>query len=282
MIYTRLFGGAGNQLFQYAAGRALADHLETELILDRRYVFDSRDRGDCFGHFKRARYAAAPSLPPSKMDGTIQYLWWRKFGRSPRFRREQGLGFDAGFFDLPRGTYLHGYWQSEQYFGPDLDGLRRDLVLTTPLDAPNAAMAAQIDAASCPVSVHVRRGDYIAAGAYAACPPEYYRAAIDHLSQRLDQPLTCFIFSNDPAWARDNLDLGQEQVIVDLNDEATGHFDMALMSRCAHHVIANSTFSWWGAWLNPDPGKQVVAPRDWFATPDLVNPDLIPDTWHRL
>ncbi|WP_286907471.1 alpha-1,2-fucosyltransferase [Roseovarius sp.] len=216
------------------------------------------------------------------MDGLFKYIWWRKFGKSPRFARETKAGFNEGFFDLPDETYLHGYWQSPDYFGPDTDALRRDLTLTTALDAPNAAMAAQIDAAPCPVSFHVRRGDYIAAGAYAACTPDYYRAAADHLATTLGKPLTCFIFSNDPAWARDNLDLGQDQVIVDLNDEATGHFDMALMARCAHHVIANSTFSWWGAWLNPDPDKQVVAPRNWFATQALHNPDLIPEQWHRL
>ena len=282
VITSRLFGGAGNQLFQYAAGRALADRLGCDLMIDARYVAGSRDRGDCFTHFAKARLRRDVALPPAKSDGPLRYALWRKFGRSPRFHRERGLGVDPEFFDLPRGTYLHGYWQSEQYFGPDTDTLRRDLTLTTALDAPNAAMAAQIDAAPCPVSFHVRRGDYIAAGAYAACTPDYYRAAADHLATTLGKPLTCFIFSNDPAWARDNLDLGQDQVIVDLNDEATGHFDMALMARCAHHVIANSTFSWWGAWLNPDADKQVVAPRNWFATQALHNPDLIPEQWHRL
>ncbi|QYX56243.1 alpha-1,2-fucosyltransferase [Roseovarius sp. SCSIO 43702] len=280
-ITTRLFGGAGNQLFQYAAGRALADRLCCPLILDARYVAGSKDRGDCFSHFRDARFTREAPLPPAKDDGLLRYGLWRLFGRAPRFHRERTLAFDPGFFDLPRGTYLHGYWQSPRYFAPIVDRLRDDLAFTTPLDAANAEMATRIAAAQTPVSLHVRRGDYTATGAYAHCPPDYYRDGAARIAEATAAKLTCFVFSNDPEWARHNLDLGHETVIVDLNDEATGHFDMHLMSLCAHHVIANSTFSWWGAWLNPSPEKIVVAPRNWFATPKLANPDLIPDDWIR-
>src|SRR6056297_4115259 len=163
-IIARLFGGAGNQLFQYAAGRALADHLGTDLVLDDRYIAGSRDRGDCFGHFRKARFARSDALPPAKSDGWLRYGLWRAFGRTPRFHREKGLGFDPGFFDLPPETYLHGYWQSERYFAPIVDRLRRDLAFTTPLAGANAAMAGSISKAPSPVAVHVRRGDYTASG----------------------------------------------------------------------------------------------------------------------
>ncbi|WP_294611624.1 alpha-1,2-fucosyltransferase [uncultured Roseovarius sp.] len=282
MIITRLFGGAGNQLFQYAAGRALADHLGCELALDSRYVAGARERRDCFGHFSKARFTRDVTLPPAKAEGALRYGLWRAFGRNPRFHRESGLGFEPGFFDLGPGTYLHGYWQSERYFAPIAGQLREDLVMTTPLEGANADMAARIAEAKTPVSVHVRRGDYLASGSYAACTPTYYREAIDRLTRDLGRELSCFIFSNDPGWVRDNLDLGQEQVVVDINDESGGHFDLALMSRCAHHVIANSTFSWWGAWLNPSSDKHVIAPENWFGTDRLSNPDLIPDGWGRL
>ena len=281
-IISRLFGGAGNQLFQYAAGRALADHLGCDLVLDTRYVAGSADRGDCFGHFANVRFTSDAPLPPSKADGAVKYSLWRKFGRDPRFHREQGLGFDPTFFDLPTGTYLHGYWQSQKYFDPIKDQLRRDLQFTTPLDDANTAMAQQIAAAPTPVAFHVRRGDYIASGSYAACSPAYYRAAADLLADTLGTDLTCFVISNDPTWARENLDLGQDSVFVDINDEKTGHFDLYLMSTCAHNVIANSTFSWWGAWLNAHPGKLVVAPKDWFAKDALKNPDICPEDWLRL
>ncbi|WP_297768016.1 alpha-1,2-fucosyltransferase [uncultured Roseovarius sp.] len=280
MITTRLFGGAGNQLFQYAAGRALADHLGTELCLDSRYLSDMR--ADCFGHFAHARLAHPHHLPPAKADGVLRYGLWRLFGRNPRFHRESGLGFNPEFFCCPDSTYLHGYWQSERYFTRIRNRLRSDLVFTTPLDPANAAMAAQIDATPCAISVHVRRGDYLASGSYAACPPSYYEAAITKIAQTTTNPLTCYIFSNDPQWARDNLNLVQDQIVVDINDESNGIFDLHLMSRCAHHVIANSTFSWWGAWLNAKPDKQIVAPENWFGTGKLSNPDLIPEGWVRL
>lgn len=280
-ITVRLFGGAGNQLFQYAAGRALADHLGCALALDNRYVADSSTRADCFRHFANARFTRDIALPPAKSDSALRYALWRKFGRTPRFHREAGLGFDPAFFELPCGSYLHGYWQSERYFG-DHARLRAELAMTTPLDAANAAMAARIASADMPVSFHVRRGDYTAGDSYAACPPDYYRRAANTLATATGAPLTCFVFSNDPSWARDNLNLGHETIIVDHNDETTGHFDMSLMAACAHNVIANSTFSWWGAWLNPYPGKTVIAPKAWFAKDKLHNPDLCPPGWLRL
>lgn len=281
-IVTRLFGGAGNQLFQYAAGRALADRLCCDLVIDSRYVAGSADRGDCFGHFTNARFRRDDALPPAKSDGALRYGLWRTFGRNPKFHREDGLAFDPGFFELPTNTYLHGYWQSEKYFAEIAEQLRSDLRFTTPLDDANAKMAAQIASADTPVALHVRRGDYVASGSYAACSPAYYRAAADLLAEKLGSDLTCFVISNDPGWARENLNLGQETVFVDLNDEKTGHFDLHLMSLCAHNVIANSTFSWWGAWLNNHPGKRVVAPKDWFAKDALSNPDICPEDWLRL
>jgi hypothetical protein len=280
-IISRLFGGAGNQLFQYAAGRALADRLGCDLVLDSRYVAGSQDRGDCFGHFQNARFKRTDVLPPAKSDGMLRYGLWRLFGRAPRLYRERGKAFDPRVLALPPGSYLHGYWQSPRYFENIKEQLRQDLAFTTPLDAPNAVIAQQIAEARMPVSFHVRRGDYISAGAYAACTSEYYRTAAARLAQQLG-PLTCFVFSNDPAWARENLALGQETVVVDINNEATGHFDLHLQSLCAHHVIANSTFSWWAAWLNPSAQKKVIAPHRWFSKGEEDNPDLIPDDWFRL
>ena len=282
VITTRLFGGAGNQLFQYAAARALCDHIGCDLAIDSRYVAGSQDRADCFDHFQYARLRRDVALPPAKHDTMLRYGLWRAFGRNPRFHRETGLGFDPDFFTLHAGTYLHGYWQSERYFLDIADKIRSDLAFTSSLNAVNEAMEERILAAPNATALHVRRGDYVATGSYAACTPDYYRAGAAHIADRIGAPLTCFVFSNDPQWASDNLALGHETVIVDINDEATGHFDMHLMSQCAHNVIANSTFSWWGAWLNANPDKITVAPAQWFAKSRLSNPDLIPDTWVRL
>ncbi len=283
MIITRLFGGAGNQLFQYAAGRMLADHLGTDLALDRRYmVLWDNTRADCFPNYANTRFVEDVPLPPSKFDGALRYVLWRAFGRVPRFRREAGLGFNEGFFETPDDSYLHGYWQSERYFDIGAERLRADLALTAPLNTANQAMADAIGAADVAVSVHVRRGDYLGDGGFAACPPEYYSAAVRRLSEEIGKSLTCFVFSNDPVWARDNLALGAETVVVDINDETAGHFDMHLQSLCDHNIIANSTFSWWGAWLNANSDKRVIAPKTWFAPGKPVNSDICPDSWIRL
>jgi hypothetical protein len=212
----------------------------------------------------------------------LRYGLWRLFGRQPRFQRETGLGFNAGFFDLPDDSYLHGYWQSEKYFAHAADQLRADLTLTVPLDPANQSMVQRIEAADVAVSVHVRRGDYLGDGGFAACPPEYYNAAVVRLVEELGRPITCFVFSNDPAWAKANLTLGSETVIVDINDETAGHFDMHLQSLCDHNIIANSTFSWWGAWLRETTEKRVIAPKNWFAPGKPSNPDICPARWIRL
>lgn len=283
MIITRLFGGAGNQLFQYAAGRALADHLGTDLAVDKRYLpLGGKTRADCFLHHKSARFVDNVALPPAKMDGAVKYAAWRALGRNPRFHREEGLGFNADFFDLSDGVYLHGYWQSERYFENIAAQLRGDLRMTTPLDEANAEMAARIGQADGSVSAHVRRGDYVGDGSYAICAPEYYRDGVARIAEETGKAVTVFVFSNDPDWARENLELGAETVIVDINDETKGHFDLHLQTLCDHNIIANSTFSWWGAWLNENPGKRVIAPRDWFGQGKPANPDICPPDWIRL
>ena len=288
-VYTRLFGGIGNQLFQYATGRALADRLGCDLVIDTRYLAGLK-RDDCFVHFQNARLRRDRPLPPAKSDGMLLYGLWRLLShrpklllnRYPRLYREKGLGFDPDLRFRPPGTYLHGYWQSERYFMLIEDQLRQDLTFTTPLDGANAEMAARIAETPNATSVHVRRGDYLKSGAYAACTPEYYRSALDYIEVNAEGALTCFVFSNDPAWARDNLDLGRDTVVVDINDESSGHFDLHLQSLCDHNVIANSTFSWWGAWLNGDRDRVVTAPMRWFAPNQPPNPDICPDSFARI
>jgi hypothetical protein len=220
----------------------------------------------------------APDLPPEKRDRPLAHALWRAFGRRPRFCRERGLGFNAGFDSWGDGSYLHGYWQSERYFAAHADTLRHDLRIVTPPSPENAEMARQIAAAPS-VSLHVRRGDYLQSGAYAACSGDYYRAALHLVAEAAGLTPTIFVFSDDPAWARDHLDLPFAKVVVDFNGRDTDYEDLRLMSLCRHNVIANSSFSWWGAWLNRHPGKVVVAPKRWFADKHLQNPDLLPAGW---
>jgi len=156
------------------------------------------------------------------------------------------------------------------------------LRLREPATGNNQSLLEQIDAAPVSVSLHVRRGDYtLAAEGNIALPLDYYHRAIDLIRQRFDDPVF-FIFSDDIEFARKNLPAGMRQVFVEGNDDLSSHEDLRLMAACQHHIIANSSFSWWGAWLNPSSEKVVVAPRHWLLSPESAFEDLLPPTWYAL
>ena len=275
-----MFGGTGNQLFQYSAGRSLADKLGCDLAIDTRYL-KKLNRANCMPHFANARYLENSSLPPFKRDNLLKYANWRLLPSKPNFHRESAPGFNPDLLRQPAGTYLHGYWQSERYFKDISDKLRNDLTFTTSLTGANADMASMIGSSANPVGVHFRRSDYLGIDAFADCPGDYYASALDHVAvnSRPLPPPTCFVFSDDPDWVAKNVSLGFETVLVDINSIENGHFDLHLQSLCRHNIIANSTFSWWGAWLNPNPDKIVVGPAKWFKNDNLENPDIYPDDW---
>ena len=279
MIITRLHGGLGNQMFQYAAGATLAARLDVPLALDPRPAA-AKDQGDLREIFDLP-LQPPDHLPPDRDSQPLRYALWRKLGRTPVLRREDGLGYNPGFEHWGDGSYLHGYWQSERYFALLIDRLRRDFTMTPPMSSANAEMATRIGAGTT-IALHVRRGDYVALGASAVCDQAYYDAALEAVSADLPEPPRVFVFSDDPGWARDNLSVPFEKTVVDLNGRDTAHEDMRLMSLCTHNVIANSTFSWWSAWLNVNPAKRVAAPAQWFGNDHQHNPDILPEGWLRI
>lgn len=279
MIITRLHGGLGNQMFQYAAGATLAARLDVPLALDPRPAA-AKDQGDLRDIFDLP-LTEPDHLPPDRDAHPVAYALWRLLGRTPILRREKALGYNPGFDTWSDGSYLHGYWQSQKYFAPIMDRLRRDFTMAPPMSPANADMAAQIAQSPC-VALHVRRGDYVALGASAVCDQAYYDAALAAVTDGLDDTPRVFVFSDDPGWARDNLSVPFEKTVVDLNGRDTAHEDMRLMALCTHNVIANSTFSWWSAWLNPNPDKRVAAPARWFGNDHQHNPDILPESWLRI
>ena len=220
------------------------------------------------------------TLPPDRRSQMLRYGLWRLSGRAPRFCRERGLAYNRWIETAADGLYLHGYWQSERYFGHIADDIRRDFSIAPESDAANIEMSQQI-AQTPSISLHVRRGDYLTLDAHTLCSQAYYQAALAVVAEGLSDP-TVFVFSDDPDWARANLPLTQRKVVVDLNGAETDYKDLRLMSLCQHNVIANSSFSWWAAWLNQNPTKRVAAPALWFANPKLRNPDILPDGWHAI
>ncbi|WP_293575374.1 alpha-1,2-fucosyltransferase [Phaeobacter sp.] len=283
MITTRLHGRLGNQMFQYAAGRALAERLGTSLALDSRGAI-SRGEGVLTRVFD-LDLAEPDPLPPLKQTHPIRYALWRSLGAQlglrPQFRRETGLGYNNAFDDWGDHSYLHGYWQTEQYFDAISERIRRDFAFPDFSNQQNAEMAAQINEANA-VSLHVRRGDYLTLAAHVLCDQAYYDAALEQITDRLQTEPTVFVFSDDPQWAKDNLPLPCKKVVVDFNGADTDFEDMRLMSLCRHNIIGNSSFSWWGAWLNQNPDRQVAGPAKWFGDPKLHNPDILPKSWLRI
>ena len=176
--------------------------------------------------------------------------------------REKGLSYNAGFDDLGDGVYLKGYWQSERYFKSVETAIRDDFRIVTPPLPENAAILTEL--AQMPaISLHIRRGDYVSNSrtnaTHGTCTLDYYARAVELIAGKMAEKPVIFTFSDDPAWVRENLTLPHEMRVMEHNDSDHNYEDLRLMSACRHHIIANSSFSWWGAWLNPRRRTSAVA-----------------------
>lgn len=289
MIVGHILGGLGNQMFQYAAGRALSIARGAPLRLE---VSDFSRYGIHQG-FELARVFSC-SVTLAEPEDVRTVLGWQsprllrrimahrrlQFLRSRHFMVESHFNYAAGIRDVPLPSYLMGYWQTERYFADVAETIRTDFTFRQPLNGRNLELAQEIGTTNA-VSLHVRRGDYAsnpkALATHGVCSLAYYEAAIKYITARVEAP-QFFVFSDDMEWVRANLKIRHPCRYVDHNHGEESFNDMRLMSLSRHHIIANSSFSWWGAWLNPDTEKIVVAPRKWFANGNDVN-DLFPQGW---
>jgi hypothetical protein len=297
MIIVRLRGGLGNQLFQYAAAKALADHHDTELKLDL-YTYTQHK----YRKFELSKFnidaGEASRQEVHKFTGNNpvgRYLNKREnYLRCPAVFAQPHYHFYSDFFSLPSDLYLSGYWQSEKYFEKVSGIIHSQFTPSRPLDERTAALQRKMNSEES-VAVHIRRGDYTASkynSFFGLVPRAYYDQALDRMRSDIHNPVF-YIFSDDPAWCRENF-LGPDANVIDYNKGDDAFKDLLLMASCRHNVIANSTFSWWGAWLNSNPAKKVIAPQQWFQTNYLTRKepvyacryyntrDLIPDGWSRL
>ncbi|WOB10079.1 alpha-1,2-fucosyltransferase [Piscinibacter gummiphilus] len=291
-IVTKLFGGLGNQLFQYATARQLGLHLDRPVLADLSWFRNIQD-----GETPRVPLLSHFHLPVSFVhsDGDPEHLaepaanLWQAIRRPVRtINEKQPFRFDKRLqtlADRSRLAYLVGYWQSFRYFEEARPHLLEDLRPSTVVDSHYADIATRIEGCQS-VMVHVRRGDYVhsasAAKVHGALPLDYYRRALELVRGRVKDP-HLFFFSDDIAWVREHLhtDLPSEYVANASGDTAV-IAELGLMQRCHHHVIANSSLSWWGAWLADRHGQMVVAPRCWLKSESLVLDDLLPPSWETL
>ncbi len=257
LIVVRLQGGLGNQLFQYAAGRAMAMASGTNLKLDIGFYDKSRDRSFLLNNFNiRAGIA-------SRTDIVIKKVLKRVFGM--------------------RNQYLEDYYQGEKYFKDIQKDLREEFTPKRPL-GPEAQEVSENISKCEAVSLHVRRGDYVyndkLKNIIQPLPMTYYLNAVEVITKKVKDP-SFFIFSDDVEWVKNNLKLLSPVTYVS-QPEITDFEELELMSLCKHNIVANSSFSWWGAWLNRNPNKVVIAPQKWFNYETNDTRDLIPQSWIKM
>ncbi len=279
-------------MFQYAAARALS------LRLDKALKVDTSDFSEYKLHqgFELDRLFNVSVEIASVSDLKLILGWqknrlMRRIFRRPQLKQfrhrnyvvEPYFNYWDGINQLKGNIYLEGYWQSEKYFMGFSDEIRANFTFKLPLSIKNNEISTHISQVNA-VSLHVRRGDYAnspkTTATHGLCSLDYYRAAIDYVTAHVIQP-HFFVFSDDIAWVKANLNIDSSVFFIDHNTNQESYNDMRLMSLCKHNIIANSSFSWWGAWLNQNTEKIVIAPKQWFSKPTDAS-DLIPAGWIRL
>lgn len=299
MVTVFLRGGLGNQMFQYAAGLSVAKRSGSKLTVDTTYLNDRFPRREFayrtydLGVFELPQNFTnlskiSSALPvPGMWLGIDLVLMQVKHALHVQtiIKEKEARGFDPGVLKAKGNVLLWGRWQTEKYFSDAVDEVRRAFTFKNGLTGEAARLAEEIRATNS-VSLHVRRGDYAAFKSveelHGKTDLSYYTRAAAHTASRVKNP-RFFVFSDDVAWCRANLSLDFPMTFVD-QDVAGPHdsFHLELMSLCKHNIITNSTFSWWGAWLNKNPQKIVIAPARWYADAAHLDDDIIPRGWVKM
>ena len=290
-------GGLGNQMFQYAFGIKQSKNNKTDLLLDLEYFNETRSTDtkreyglDVFNINSRIasrKELSLVSFPAycrkALLVKQIKKIFIRKLSKYIYYKEKcfeytPVLNVEKGFI------YYEGYWQSEKYFKEYKEDLLKLFTLNDKLK-PDTEYLKNIIRKENAISLHIRHGDYVNNAKinsyHGTCNLNYYKKAIYYIQQRIVNSYI-FVFSDDIKWARDNLKNNGNITFVDLFNKAPDAEEMYLMSQCKHNIIANSSFSWWGAWLNQNQGKIVIAPKKWFKDKSINTKDLIPEKWIRL
>lgn len=286
MLLVKLTGGLGNQMFQYSFAKALQSK-GYEVKLD----ISTFETYTLHGGFGLEHYSI--TIPIASKDELLPYKtnFLTKIGRKLNISHKKLMGektllFQKELLSPPNNTSLYGYFQSEKYFNTIRDTILDDFILKAPLSPYSASMKKTIQSLSNTASIHIRRGDYItdskANKFHGICGLDYYEEAISLLKSKFKE-MHYFIFSDDIEWVKNNL-APEKCTYIDNTLPYIPHEDIYLMSLCHHNIIANSSFSWWGAWLNHNSTKVVIAPKKWFADDKMVQQscDIVPESWSRV
>lgn len=271
MLMLQMTGGMGNQMFVYALYKEL-ENLGKEVCIEDFTHYEDIDRKDnLLEEIFPLTYKKGERVAYNRLTDSSLLLWQRVrrklFGRGGKvYREKDAITFEKEIFDR-EDAYCIGYWQSFRYFESVEVQLRKDFSFKWSGFSQKAQAYREQIENTCSVSVHIRRGDYLnekfAAIFGGICTEAYYRSAMDYFREHF-QDCRFFLFTNDIEWGRTYAE--GNMTLVDCSDTDGAYVDMALMSLCRHNIIANSSFSWWGAWLNENPQKKVAAPKQWLNT----------------
>jgi hypothetical protein len=295
MIVVKLQGGLGNQMFQYAFGRALSLKHQTPFYLDTSFFNEHREERNNFTPrtFElnifdiQASIASEEQIKRFRQKSFLSKIK-RKIGLTGnKTYHEKTFAYNSLTVHLQPPVYLEGYWQSDKYFSEYKKWILQDFTFNKPLDEENLSLLKRIKFTNS-VSIHVRRGDFIKSSTnlnhHGVCSLDYYIKAIAEISSKYGD-VEFFIFTDDPMWVKEFLlPRGENMTLITGNKGKESWKDMLLMKECKHQIIANSSFSWWGAWLNQNSSKTVIAPTKWLAAIDefFDFKDLYPTSWLRL
>lgn len=284
MIIIKIIGGLGNQMFQYSFYKSLQSkgfNVYADLSDFEDYpLHNGYELGRIFNLTVRT-----PSKFILNLFKPNQTKWvFRKLKRVLNLKKtyrveEKEFRFDPSFLS-DTNKYYFGYWQNEGYFHDIADQIKHDFIFPKIVDIENKTILQKITNTQS-VSIHVRRGDYLKDPLLGnICNLYYYEEAILNINSKI-KDTQFFVFSDDMAWCRQNLKL-ENVTYIDLNKGKNSYIDMQLMSNCKHNIIANSSFSWWGAWLNNNTNKVVIAPGKWVNNLDGDDTDICPKNWIKL
>lgn len=299
MFIVEIIGGLGNQMFCYAFAKAIEHHYGKGSVA--LYTGRFQHTKDNMGFELDSVFGIDDPVisDENEVRSLIDDSWSlparlrrKLFGQKKTYYKEQIYTYDSRVFNLDidvKRIYLQGLWQDENYFKDIRSEIIKKITFTRELSEENASLMSEIKQ-SISVSLHVRRGDYISNEFYRnilgnVCTYQYYLDSLKYLEKRLGSDLSYYIFSDDIAWVKANFDFleNRKTVFVKNNKGINSYIDMQLMSYCNHNIIANSTFSWWGAWLNQNPTKIVIAPNRWFRdSPGYENNHIVPDDWIKI
>ncbi|GAB2688352.1 alpha-1,2-fucosyltransferase [Mucilaginibacter koreensis] len=284
MIYSRLISGLGNQLFQYAVARQLSLLKQVPLKLDVSFYETQSLRAYKLNHYNiKADLATQEELDsffyvlrsksiPARLYRKIQRLKPRHLKRS--FKELESWVYEPKLYSACSNIYLDGYWQHYKYFEHIDQRIFDELTLKNTEELNQYSIFDSIKKDQQSVSIHIRRGDYIsdqdAFNLLGVMPLSYYNNAIAHINKKV-KAANYYVFSDDLNWASENLKIDGEVQFVDIENGAKDYLELDAMSKCRHQIIANSSFSWWGAFLNRNPDKIVIAPKQWVKPQHINN-----------